>query len=185
MYHQQVGPFASNVSTGADHHSQFHQGPSSHPPPVAHSAYPPPPNYQQSPSYPSVSRPPATSSHRKLTTDNDYSIMVIGVTGSGKSTACNFFLNQKVFNTKGGAVSVTAKSDAHSGTVLGKRVLFVDTPGFSDAYESEEQRMTDLGRALYFAQAGVHAIVICFNGTARFDLATEGVARGPPLVTEA
>ena len=70
-------------------------------------------------------------------------------------------LNQKVFNTKGGAVSLTTKSDAHSGTVLGKRVLFVDTPGFSDAYESEEQRMTELGRALYFAQAGVHAIVIC------------------------
>ena len=84
--------------------------------------------------------------------------MVIGVTGSGKSTACNFFLNQKVFNTEGGAVSVTTKSDAHSGTVFGKRVLFVDTPGFSDAYEY-------LGRALYFAQAGVHAIVICFKGT--------------------
>ena len=62
-----------------------------------------------------------------------------------------------------------------SGTVLGKRVLFVDTPGFSDAYESEEQRMTDLGRALYFAQAGLHAVVICFSGMARFNLATEGV----------
>ena len=193
MYHQQLppfmGPFASNVPTGASHHSQYNQGPSSHPPPVAHSAYPPPPNYQQGPSYPSVSHPQAgghrvaaesrdlssSSDNRPIATDNDYSIMVIGVTGSGKSTACNFFLNQKVFNTKGGAVSVTTKSDAHSGTVLGKRVLFVDTPGFSDAYESEEQRMTDLGRALYFAQAGVHAIVICFNGTARFDLATEGV----------
>ena len=110
-----------------------------------------------------------------IATDNDYSVMVIGVTGSGKSTACNFFLNKKVFNTKGGAVSVTIKSDAHSGIVLGKKIMFIDTPGFSDAYESEEQRMADLGRALYFAQAGVHAIAICFNGTARFDLATEGV----------
>ena len=107
--------------------------------------------------------------------DNDYSVMVIGVSGSGKSTACNYFLNKKVFNAKGGAVSVTAKSDAHSGIVLGKKVMFIDTPGFSDAYESEEQRMADLGKALYFAQAGVHAIVICFNGTARFDLATEGL----------
>ena len=94
--------------------------------------------------------------------------MVIGVTGSGKSTACNFILNQKVFNTKlkGKGVSVTTNSDTHSGTMLRKRVLFVDTPGFSDAYELEEQCMTDLGRALYFAQAGAHAIVICFNGTA-------------------
>ena len=110
-------------------------------------------------------------------TSNDYSIMFIGVTGSGKSTACNFFLNQEVFNTKGRAVSVTTKSDAHSGTVLGKRVLFVDTPGFSDAYESEEQHMTDLSRALYFAQAGVHAIVIFLNGKARFDIATEGMVK--------
>ena len=181
-----MGPFASNVPTGAALHS-----PSSHPP-VVHSAYPPLSYYQQGPSYASVPHPQtgghrvaaesrdnlfsfSTSDNRSIATDNDYSIMVIGVTGSGKSTACNFFLNQKVFNTKGGAVSVTTKSDAHSGTVLGKRVLFVDTPGFSDAYESEEQRMTDLGRALYFAQAGVHAIVICFNGTARFNLATECV----------
>ena len=61
----------------------------------------------------------SSSDNRSIATDHDYSIMVIGVTGSGKSTACNFFLNQKVFNTKGGAVSVTTKSDAHSGTVLG------------------------------------------------------------------
>ena len=194
-YHQQpiVGPSPSvMIDTGK---------PLSHDPPFSHPAYPPPSQYYQSPPYPSVSNPPPTSTSLRpaeagatgrnnltsnlfslsniddgaVATDNDYSIMVIGVTGSGKSTACNFFLNQKVFNTKGGAVSVTAKSDAHSGTVLGKKVLFVDTPGFSDAYESEEQRMADLGRALYFAQAGVHAIVICFNGTARFDLATEGV----------
>ena len=187
-YHQQpfVGPSPS-VPIDTGHRSQYHQEPLSRHPPYSHSAYPPPSQYQQSPPYPTSLRPaePGALASNLLSlsniddipvpTDNDYSIMVIGVTGSGKSTACNFFLNQKVFNTKGGAVSVTAKSDAHSGTVLGKKVLFVDTPGFSDAYESEEQRMADLGRALYFAQAGVHAIVICFNGTARFDLATEGV----------
>ena len=108
-------------------------------------------------------------------TDHNYAIMVIGVTGSGKSTACNFFCGQNVFNTKGGAVSVTTKSEAHSCYILDKKVLLIDTPGFSDAYESDEQRMTDLGKALYYAQEGVHAIVICFNGTARFDIATESV----------
>ena len=141
------------------------------------------------PPHPSTSTPHPNSGSSDLTgnlsslsitdnlvpTDNDYSIMIIGVTGSGKSTACNFFFNKEVFNTRGGAVSVTIKSDAHSGIVHGKKVLFIDTPGFSDAYESEELRMADLGRALYYAQYGVHAIVICFNGTARFDTATEGV----------
>ena len=191
-----MGSFASSVPTGAGHHSQYHQGPPSHGPPVAHSAHPPPPHDQIIvPWYPSVSHPQAggdlvaveskdlssnlfslsMDDNRPMANDNDYSIMVIGVTGSGKSTTCNFFLKQEVFDTKAGAMSVTFKSDAHSGTVFGKRVLFIDTPGFSDAYESEEQRMTDLGRALYFAQDGVHAIVICLNGNARFDLSIAGM----------
>ena len=108
-------------------------------------------------------------------TDNDYSIMIIGVTGSGKSSACNFFINKKVFNTMGGAVSVTAKTEAHNGIVCGKKVLFIDTPGFSDAYESDELRLEELGKALWHARSGIHAIIICFNGNAGFDTASEGV----------
>ena len=193
MYHQYPNPShqpfmgpSTTVPAGAGHGAQYYQEPS-RPPPATHSPsapYPPP-----STSYPDTgghytgdsSNPPSnlfslgSMDNWSVATDTDYSVMVIGVTGSGKSTACNFFLNKKVFNTKGGAVSVTIKSDAHSGIVLDKKMLFIDTPGFSDAYESEEQRMADLGRALYFAQAGVHAIAICFNGTARFDTATEDV----------
>jgi len=196
MYrHQQPFSPPRTVSIGASHDSEYYRQP--------HSVYPPPAPYHQPlppksyPPAPLTSSPPSTGGHHathssgvnltsnlfslgsidnsSMATNNDYAIMIIGVTGSGKSTACNFFINEKVFNTKGGAVSVTVKSDAHTGIVLGKKILFIDTPGFSDAYETEEQRMADLGRALYYAQAGVHAIVICFNGTARFDLATEGV----------
>ena len=141
MHHQKpapfTGPFSSNVPTSAGHHSQNYQGRPS--PPVALSDYPPPPHYQQIPSDPaSVSHPRAdehrvaaenrdlssnlfslsSDDNRFIATDNDYSIMVVGVTGSGKSTACNFFLKQEVFDTKAGAVSVTFKSDAHSGTSL-------------------------------------------------------------------
>ena len=108
-------------------------------------------------------------------TDNDYSIMIIGVTGSGKSAACNFFIDKKLFNTKCGLVSVTVKSEAHSGVVCGKKVLFIDTPGFCDAHESEELRLEELGKALWYAHRGIHAIIICFNGNARFDTASEGV----------
>ena len=72
MCHQSppfMGPFASNMLTDADHHSQYYQGPLSHPPPVAHSAYPP--LYQQLPSYPSVPHPPATSSHHITAKNRD------------------------------------------------------------------------------------------------------------------
>lgn len=199
-HHQQPLPTGGYIDASQSRSQYYYEGHSQryqespHPPSVFNAPLPEP-YHQLAASYPSPSKflhsetgayghhKTATSNLFSLSstddwsmdTDNDYSIMVIGVTGSGKSTACNFFLNKKVFNTKGGALAVTIKSDAHSGIVLGKKILFIDTPGFSDAYESEEQRMTDLGRALYFAQAGVHAIVICFNGAARFDTATESV----------
>jgi len=145
-------------------------------PSSGHMPHPPPTAYHSSTGHTSnFNSTQSLAIENTYPTDHNYAIMVIGVTGSGKSTACNFFCGQNVFNTKGGAVSVTTKSEAHSCYILNKKVLLIDTPGFSDAYESEEQRMTDLGKALYYAQEGVHAIVICFNGTARFDIATESV----------
>ncbi|XP_065897161.1 uncharacterized protein [Dysidea avara] len=99
----------------------------------------------------------------------DYSLLVVGVTGSGKSSTCNFFIGENVFETEGGAIAVTAKSDAHVQTILGKRVLFIDTPGFGDEFASDEVRMAELGRAILFAKDGVNAIVLCLDGSRRFD----------------
>ena len=102
-------------------------------------------------------------------TNVDYSILVVGVTGSGKSSACNFFIGSNVFNTAGGAIAVTAKSDAHVQNILGKKILFIDTPGFGDEFASDEVRMAELGRAILFAREGVNAIVLCMDGSRRFD----------------
>jgi len=99
----------------------------------------------------------------------DYSLLVVGVTGSGKSSACNFFIGENVFETEGGAIAVTAKSDAHVQTISRKRVLFIDTPGFGDEFASDEVRMAELGRAILFAKDGVNAIVLCLDGSRRFD----------------
>ena len=99
----------------------------------------------------------------------DYSLLVVGITGSGKSSACNFFIGSDVFNTAGGAIAVTAKSDAHVQCILGKQVLFIDTPGFGDEFASDEVRMAELGRAILFAREGVNAIVLCLDGSRRFD----------------
>jgi len=99
----------------------------------------------------------------------DYSILVVGVTGSGKSSACNFFIGSDVFTTAGGAIAITAKSDAHVQNILGKRVLFIDTPGFGDEFASDEIRMAELGRAILFARDGVSAIMLCLDGSRRFD----------------
>ena len=99
----------------------------------------------------------------------NYSLLVVGVTGSGKSSACNFFIGNDVFNTAGGAIAITAKSDAHAQNIMGKKILFIDTPGFGDEFASDEVRMAELGRAILFAREGVNAIVLCMDGSRRFD----------------
>lgn len=103
----------------------------------------------------------------------DYRIMILGVTGAGKSTVCNFFLGEEAFAAEMGQISITTKSQAQSGNVSGQKVLFIDTPGFSDAYQSNEERVNDLGVALHFAQNGIHSLGICFDGGSRYDIAAE------------
>lgn len=102
----------------------------------------------------------------------DYTILVIGVTGAGKSTLCNFFFQREVFETGSGIVSITESTVAHAHSLHGKSILFIDTPGFSDTYESEEEHMNEMAKALVYARNGVNAIIICINGAHRFDKAS-------------
>ena len=107
--------------------------------------------------------------------DNDdgvkYRIMVIGITGAGKSSLCNFFFRENVFEEDCGQVSITASHSAHSHFVNGVLLEFIDTPGFSDEYESNESRLKELGAAIFHAKNGVHAIAICLNGHHRYTIA--------------
>jgi len=94
--------------------------------------------------------------------------MVTGVTGSGKSSACNFFCSEEVFATNEGFASVTAKTGVVVKKILGKTIKFIDTPGFCDEYETDDEHMKELGRAIFLARNGVHAIGFTINAGGRF-----------------
>ena len=98
----------------------------------------------------------------------DYSIMVTGVTGSGKSAFCNFICAEEVFQTSDGLVSVTAKTGAVTKSLLGKKVRLIDTPGFCDEYETNEEHMKELGQAIFLARSGVNAVGFTINASGRF-----------------
>jgi len=97
--------------------------------------------------------------------------MLTGVTGAGKSSACNFLFGKDVFEVGMGMVSVTSKSAASEMEVNGKRVQLVDTPGFCDDFEKDEERVNELGKAILYAKAGVHAIALVINASHRFTAA--------------
>jgi len=97
--------------------------------------------------------------------------MVIGVTGTGKSSFCNFYFRENIFDTDDGAISVTERAIAHCCSINNIRFKFIDTPGFCDELEENNKRIAELGEALLHAQNGVHAIAICINGRNRFSTA--------------
>jgi len=105
----------------------------------------------------------------------DYAILVLGVTGVGKSTMCNFFFDEDVFYTVPGVVRGTSKCNAHCHPINGKNIMFIDSPGFSDTVIENKERIQEMGKALLMARNGVHAIIVCLNGEARFTEADKGL----------
>ena len=94
--------------------------------------------------------------------------MLTGVTGAGKSTACNYMFGSEVFEVGGGMISVTSKSSAHETEICGRKVRLIDTPGFCDDFEQEEEKVNELGKAIILAKEGVHAIALVINVGHRF-----------------
>lgn len=98
----------------------------------------------------------------------DYSVMVTGVTGSGKSTFCNFICAEEVFKTNDGFASVTTKTGAITKSLLGKKVRLIDTPGFCDEFETNEEHMKELGQAIFLARNGINAVGFTISASGRF-----------------
>jgi len=98
--------------------------------------------------------------------------MLTGVTGAGKSSACNFiFKTKNLFEVGNGMFSMTSKSDVQEKSLNGRLVRLIDTPGFCDDFESDEERLAELGNAIMLARSGVHAVALVINLGRRFNVA--------------
>ena len=99
----------------------------------------------------------------------DYTLMVTGITGNGKSSFCNFLsCSNTAFETGSGFASITDKSAAAIITMQGVRLKLIDTPGFCDDYDDEEEHMKEFGEALVLASKGVNAIALVISAKSRY-----------------
>ncbi|KIX99691.1 uncharacterized protein Z520_04326 [Fonsecaea multimorphosa CBS 102226] len=75
---------------------------------------------------------------------NDAVIAVMGMTGSGKSTFIQNFCQTAIIGE--GLRSMTAKVEAHPAAkdIDGRRVIFVDTPGFDDTDRSDTDILREI-----------------------------------------
>ena len=71
-------------------------------------------------------------------------------------------------HTVHGFASITSKSAAAAVTLQDKRIRLIDTPGFCDDYETEEQHMDEVGEALFLARKGVNAVGLAISAGTRY-----------------
>jgi len=83
-------------------------------------------------------------------------ILVIGVTGNGKSTLGNFMLQQQVFEP---VIAVTTEAKKETRMVQGVELTIIDTVGFADDLRHMKDLLDQICNALKASDGGIDAVI--------------------------
>ncbi|XP_071315837.1 GTPase IMAP family member 7-like [Trachinotus anak] len=92
--------------------------------------------------------------------DSDMRIVLLGKTGAGKSSLCNTIFGEDLFQINHCANTETAKCQTATGSVNGKKITLIDTPGLFDTNGSEEELKPEIVKCITECSPGPHAFLI-------------------------
>uniref|UniRef100_A0A9J8A3Q6 Si:ch1073-185p12.2 n=1 Tax=Cyprinus carpio carpio TaxID=630221 RepID=A0A9J8A3Q6_CYPCA len=110
---------------------------------------------KNSPSSPSPSDPLAVNPAL-----NELRLVLLGKTGAGKSATGNSILGNRCFNDELCMSSVTKECMRECGTVEGRNLVLVDTPGFFDTDLKTEELQKEVIHCLALCSPGPHAFLL-------------------------
>ncbi|XP_019960963.2 GTPase IMAP family member 4-like [Paralichthys olivaceus] len=87
-------------------------------------------------------------------------LVLLGRTGTGRSSSGNAILGRSAFRADVSPSSVTTQCKKETGTVNGRSVSVIDTPGFFHTQLPPQEVMAEVGRCVTLSSPGPHAFLV-------------------------